>query len=581
MIFRFEACEIDAARYELRRAGAPIPLEPKVLDVILHLVRGRDRLVTKDELLREVWQGVHVTESALTRAVSLARAALGDSAAESRVIETVPGRGYRWKAPVEVVEAAAPARSAVAAAHAPSEPPAAPPAWPPADPAQRRSTKPARIALAILGAGVAIALAVAIAWPHPLGWLLAATGRGLPPGSPALPAEPSVVVLPFRDLSPDAGYAYLAEAITEDLTSALVRIPAVFVISRSSADTYVDRDATLATIGRELGVRYAVEGSVRADPDRLVVTSRLVDVDRGVHVWGDRFETPLGDALSVQVRLAEDIVAALGTRIAEAELDRLRDRETVDFDAYELFVQARADFYTYTRSAHARARARIERALALDPEYAHAATYRAGLELAPYYLGWDVDPARIRRARDLAARAIELDPFAPLPHTVIAMSYMAEGRTEEAVEEARRAVALGPNSDVCQGVEALALARSRRPVDALRALDRALRLNPRHPELYWLMAGLLQAQAGRRDVGIRLMERVREANPEIVPPRLALISLYAAEGNLPRTAELGREILAVNPVLDAETALRIFPLARQGSGDEARVLAAFRAAGLR
>jgi adenylate cyclase len=463
---------------------------------------------------------------------------------------------------------------ASAAAPAPADP------APPLSPSRSRSSRRARSAGAALAALAAAVAALALLWPRPLGWLIAATGAGLPPGSPALPAEPSVVVLPFRDLSPDAGRAYLAEAITEDLTSALVRIPAIFVISRSSADTYADGAAPLATIGRELGVRYAVEGSVRAAQDELVVTSRLVDVESGIHVWSDLFDAPASGALGVQARLAEDIVAALGTRIAEAELARLRDRPTTDLDAYELFVQARADFYAYTRPAHARARERIERALALDPEYAHAATYRAALELAPYYLGWDVDPARIGRARALATRAIELDPFAPLPRTVIAMSYMAEGRAQEALEEAHRAVALGPNSDVCQGVEALALARARRPVDALRALDRALRLNPRHPELYWLMAGLLQAQVGRRDLGKQLMERVREANPEMVPPRLALISLYVEEGNLPRAAELVREILTVNPVLDAEAALRIFPLARQGSGTEVRVMAAFREAGL-
>jgi TolB-like protein/DNA-binding winged helix-turn-helix (wHTH) protein len=564
VIFRFDGYELDSARYELRRAGAPVALEPKVLDVLLHLVRQRERLVTKEELLREVWPGVHVSESTLTRAVSLARAALGESAAEPRAIETVPGRGYRWKAPIEVVEPA----------------PATPLApRPPAGTAQPGSRRRRRVVLALASA-TALALALALAWPHPLGWLLALTGSALPPGRPALPAEPSVVVLPLRNLSPGAAHPHLAEGITEDLTSTLGRFPGLFVIARSSAYTYAGRSVPIETIGRELGVRYAVEGSVRADGHALVVTSQLVDAGSGVQVWADRFELPVEQAGQVQGQLAEQIVAALGVRIAEAELDRVTGRASEDFGSYELFVQARAGFYAYTREAHARAGELLERALALDPAYAPAVGYQAGLELAPYFLGWDVAPERIPRARALARRALELDPFAPLPHTTLAMTYIADGRPAEAVEEVHRAVELGPSSDVCYGVQAAALAYAGQPLEALRSLDRALRLNPRHPELYWLMAGLLQAQAGRRDVGLALLERVREANREMVPPRLALISLYVEDRELARAGELGREILGINPALDAEGAARIFPFARPGAS-AARALAAFRAAGLR
>jgi TolB-like protein/DNA-binding winged helix-turn-helix (wHTH) protein/Tfp pilus assembly protein PilF len=566
VIFRFEDVEIDSARYELRRAGTPVALEPKVLDLLLHLVQQRERLVTKDELLRQVWPDVHVSESTLTRAVSLARAALGESASEPRAIETVPGRGYRWKAPVELV---APQAAA----------PVAP--RPPADlegPRRRRGRRRVLAASAVLGA---LGVALALLWPRPLGWALALTGSALPPRTPALPAEPSVVVLPFRDLSPDGARGYLAEAITEDLTFALGRFSELFVIARGSAYTYVGREISTRDVGRELGVRYAVEGSVRASGSELVVTSQLVDAASGTNVWGERFEVALDEADTLQGHLAEQIVAALGMQIAEAELARLRHRSTEEFGAYELYVRARADFFAYRRDTHARARAAIERALELDPDYAHAVTLEAALEVAPYFLGWDVDPARIVRARALAERALALDPWNPLPRTTLAMAHIASEEAPEAVEQMRIAVELGPSSDVCWGVQAATLAYDGRPLDALRSLDRALRLNPRHPDLYWLMAGLLQAEAGRRELGLQLLERVREANPEMVPPRLALIYLYDRAQERERAAALGREILAVNPALDAQRALRIFPFSRPGSRTESETLAAFRAAGLR
>jgi TolB-like protein/DNA-binding winged helix-turn-helix (wHTH) protein len=562
VIFRFDGYELDPARYELRRDGVAVALEPKVLDLLLYLVRQRERLVGKEELLREVWPGVHVTESTLTRAVSLARAALGESAAEPHAIETVTGRGYRWQAATEVIEPV----------------PATPLAL--REPLRTGRSLGRRSLLALTAGALAFALALAFVWPRPVGWLLALTGSAVPPRTPALPTEPSVVVLPFRDLSPDGAHAHLADGITEDLTSTLGRFSELFVISRSSAYTYAGRTVSIDAIGRELGVRYAVEGSVRTDGRKLVVTSQLVSAASGVQVWGDRFELALEDAATVQGQLAERIVSALGVRIAEAEFDRLRSRSTDDFDAYELFVQARADFFSYTRARHARAAALLERALELDPDYAPAVSYQAGLALAPYFLGWDVAPERIERARALAQRALELDPFAPFPHTTLAMAYIAHDRPEEAVEEVRRAVELGPSSDVCFGVQSAALAYSGQPLEALRSLDRALRLNPRHPDLYWLMAGLLQAEAGRRDVGLSLLERVREANREMVPPRLALITLYVEDRELGRVEDLGREILGVNPRLDAEAALRIFPFARTRAS-VAHARAAFRAAGLR
>jgi TolB-like protein/DNA-binding winged helix-turn-helix (wHTH) protein len=534
VIYRFGDCEIDAGRYELRRRGERVALEPKSLDVLLHLVAQRDRLVTKQELLDTVWAGVHVTESTLTRAVSLARAAIGDITADARLIETVAGRGYRWNAPVELLEATSAASVAT--------------------PRARRAR--AGIAGAAL---IALTVILAAAWPRPFGWWLALTGAAFPPHEPALPAEPSVVVLPFRDLSPEGGHTYLAEGISEDLAITLGRFPALFVIARGSAASYQAADVPIEIVGRELGVHYAVQGSVRASGDRLVVTSQLVDAATGIQVWADRIETRLDDGLAVQARLAEEIVGALGTRIDSAEVERIRRLPTDDLDAYALFVRARSEFYAFTRASHARSRQLVEQALALDPDYPHAVSLQAAIELAPYLLGWDVDPARLVRASGLARRAAAIDATSGLPHTTLALAHMSEGNLEQAVRDARTAVALGPNSDVCLGVQAAALSEAGDYIEALRSLDHALRLNPRHPELYWLLAGFLQMEAGRRSVGIELIERVREANPDMIPPRLALAYQYHREGDLPRLARLGQEIQRINPDLSAHIALRIFP----------------------
>lgn len=557
MIFRLGDCEIDSGRYEVRRAGAPVPVEPKVLDLLLYLVRERDRLVTKQELLEAVWPGVHVTESTLTRAVSLARAAVGDSAQAHAVVETVSGRGYRWKAPVEVVDG-------------------------PAEVHTGRS-RAARAAAALVGAGLAIALLLMLAWPRPIGWALALSGSAQPPERPRLPPQPSLVVLPFTDLSPDEGQRHLAEGIAEDLTWGLVRFPELFVISRSSALLYGTgtRDAPLSAIAEELGVRYAVEGSVRVVDERIVINAQLVEARSGVQVWADRLDTRLGDVLEAQSRLAEQIVEVLGVRIREAELERLRHQPTESFDAYELFLSGRAHFYAFTREDHAQARRLFERALAIDPLYELPVAYLAAIELSAYVLGWDPRAERIEAALALARRARRLDPFEPMPHTVEALANLLEGRGDIATAAARRAVELGPNSDFCYGVKAAVHAGDGQPLGAIRSLDRALRLNPRHPEFYWMLAGYLHQRTGRPDLARGLFERIRHANPDMVPPRLALVLHHLDRGELAPAAVLVDEILAINPDLTAELALRIYEPARRDPSRDERAVAAWRAAGLR
>jgi len=554
VIFRFGDCEIDSGRYELRRAGAPVAIEPKVLDLLLHLVHERDRLVPKQELLDAVWPGVHVTESTLTRAVSLARGAVGDSAQTHAVVETVSGRGYRWKAPVEVVDRTGEV--------------------------QLRRSRAARVAVALAGAGVAIALLAVLAWPRPLGWALALSGSAQPPERPALPPQPSLVVLPFSDLSPDEGPRRLAEGISEDLTWGLVRFSDLFVISRSSALLYRTRDTPLSTIAEELGVRYAVGGSIRVVGERVVINAQLTEAPTGIQVWSDRVDTVLGDVLEVQSRLAEQIVEMLGVRISEAELERLRHKPTESFDAYEFFLSGRAHFYAFTREDHAHARHLFERALAIDPLYESPMAYLAGIELSAYVLGWDPRSERVEAALGLAERAQELDPFAPMPYTVQAAVNLIEGRADVAAAAARRAVELGPNSDFCYGVKAAVHAGEGQPLAAIRALDRALRLNPRHPEFYWMLAGFLHQRTGRPDAARELFGRIRETNPDMVPPRLALVLQHVERGELASAQALVQEILAINPDLTAEVALRIYAPAQRDPSRAEGTLAGWRAAGL-
>ena len=230
MQFRFEDYALDIERRELRRGAQQIAVGPQVFDLLVYLVQNRERVVTKDDLLDAVWSGRFVSESNLTTRINAARKAIGDSGEEQRLIRTVPRKGFRF---VGVVSTAA-----ENARDAPT------------------STAP--------------------------------TGMPLP-----LPDKPSIAVLPFQNMSGDPEQEYFADGVVEEIITALSRVHWLFVIARNSSFTYKGRAVDIKLVGRELGVRYVLEGSVRKASNRVRITGQLVDATTGAHVWANRFDGAL------------------------------------------------------------------------------------------------------------------------------------------------------------------------------------------------------------------------------------------------------------------------------------------------
>ncbi len=268
--------------------------------------------------------------------------------------------------------------------------------------------RPWRVAALIASAVVAVcALGIWMTWPRVLG--LGAQVLGLiPSDQPALPDKPSIVVLPFANMSGDAEQEYFADGMTEDLTTDLSRNPDLFVISRNSAFSYKGESPRVEDVGRELGVRYVLEGSVRRAADRVRITAQLIDATTGFHVWSERYDRALEDVFALQSEISEEILIAVGVRIDEAERARLQRKPTEDFTAYESVSRGWAHFYRFTREDHREARRLALRALELDSEYAEAFALLAGTYQVEAAQGWTLDPALLDRARELALQAIEL-----------------------------------------------------------------------------------------------------------------------------------------------------------------------------
>ncbi len=287
MRYLFDDYALDPDRRELLRGKQPVPVEPQVFDLLLYLIRNRERVVSRDDLLATVWRGRIVSESALSTRINAARAALGDNGEEQRLIKTLARRGLRFV-------------GAVRERHEGDE------------------TAPARP-------------------PH----------GGFD--------KPSIAVLPFENLDRDAAQDYFTDGIAEDITTALSRNRAFFVIARNSSFTYKGRHVDAKQIAQELGVRYLLEGSVRKSGGRVRVTGQLIEAESGHHLWADRFDGDLSEIFELQDRIVTRVVGAIAPQLEKAEIDRAKHRATGDLAAYDLYLRGLDSWNQWTKEGNAKA----------------------------------------------------------------------------------------------------------------------------------------------------------------------------------------------------------------------------------
>ena len=349
MRYLFEEYAFDTDRRELHRGADVVAVAPQVFDLLDYLIRNRERVVSKDDLINAIWNGRSVSDAALTTRLNAARSAIGDSGEEQRLIKTLPRKGFRFVGPVREAQGAAGA----AIADNPIEPP--------------------RPAL-------------------------------------TLPDKPSIAVLPFTNLSSDPEQDYFADGMVEDIITALSHFKALFVIARNSSFTYKGRAVDVKQIGRELGVRYVLEGSVRKAANRVRITGQLVDTATGAHLWAERFDGGLGDIFDLQDQVTESVVGAIAPAVEKAEIERAKRKPTESLDAYALYLRGLAKLYQFaSRQANDEALRLFNSAIELDPDFASAYGRAALCYVCAKANGWiSVTANEIAEVTRLAQRAVEL-----------------------------------------------------------------------------------------------------------------------------------------------------------------------------
>jgi adenylate cyclase len=369
----------------------------------------------------------------------------------------------------------------------------------------------------------------------------------------SLPEKPSLVVLPFQNMSGDPEQEYFADGMVEEITTAIARLPWLFVIARNSAFTYKGKAVAVKQVAQELGVRYVLEGSVRKAGSRVRITGQLIDTATNAHIWAHRFDGALDDIFDLQDEVASSVAAAIEPKLRQSEIDRAVRKPTDSLSAYDLYLRALAQFNRWSEEGFAEAVALARQALAIDPSYAPAAAMIGWCRSAQRFQGWGtLSEADIVDSVRLVRQALEMagDDAETLWRSGYTL-FVLEGEVAGAERVLDRAVTLNPNSATAWVMKGNILALRNRPDAAIEALDRARRLNPFDPtgNINMISMALAHIAARRFAEAIEWADRSLHEQPRLITALRVKTAAFAHLGRLDEArAELGR-VLAIDPRL--------------------------------
>jgi TolB-like protein len=486
--YLFENFTFDTERRELHRDRDAVSITPQVFDLLDYLIRNRERVVSKDDLISAVWNGRIVSDAALTTRLNAARTAIGDDGDKQRLIKTLPRKGFRFVGSVQEAQGSATHSDMLSG------------------PYQLASTSPS---------------------------------------APRL----SIVVMPFANLSDDPAQDYFVDGVTESLTTDLSRISGSFVIGRHTAFTYKGKAVDLKQVGRELNVRYVLEGSVQRAGGRLRVSVQLVDAETRAHLWADRFDKPASDLFDMQDEIVSRLANALNTQLFEAEARRAEP--SLHPDAMDLYFQGRAWVNKGpTPEYMMQARRFFERALVLDPDNIEALVSIGAVDAASAASHMvDDRGARFAAAEAILIKALSITPQHARAHLWLGNVKIFTNLTAQGISECERALALDRNlaeAHTSIGIAKVLLGRS---AETEAHVQDALRLSPRDNGVYrWLyVVGGAKLQLGADAEAVGWIRRSLEVNRNYPVAHFHLAAALALLGKLKEAQAAAKDGLALDP----------------------------------
>jgi len=411
-------------------------------------------------------------------------------------------------------------------------------------------------------------------------YLTALRKAGLPEHPPLkLPDKPSIAVLAFDNMSGDPKQEYFSDGITEEIITALSRIRHLFVIARTSSFKYKGKDVDIRMVGRELGVRYVLEGSVRIAEDKVRITAQLIDSETNSHIWAERFERDMKDIFALQDEITVKIINALEVKLTAGEQARLWGQGTTNLNAYLKALEAREHHHNQTKEGNILARRLAEDAIALDPEYPTAYHLLALTHMQEVWLGTTKSPKQsLQRAVELAQKAIALDDSYAHAHGLLGFLYTTLRQHEKGIEQAEKAVALDPNGATVHYFLSYALRYAGRFEEAVQVTEKSIRLNPFPPVIFFRGACIDYIGAGRYEEAIAAAKNAVKIAPNDFLAHMMLATAYSVAGREEEAQAAAEEVLRINPKFSLEYFKKIFPF--KNEEDLELLIGAMRKAGL-
>jgi TolB-like protein/tetratricopeptide (TPR) repeat protein len=418
--------ELDPLKFELRRAGAALAIEPQVLALLLLLVENRDRLITKDEIVDSIWKGRIVSDTAVTSRVKSARQALGDDGQRQRVIRTVHGMGYRFVAEVRVP----------------------PPAEVGPPPGLDSDTSPE-----------------------------------------ILTGKPSIAVLPFELIGAEPHASLMADALPHEIIAELSRLRWLFVIARSSSFRFREPVSDVRRVGTILGVRYCLSGSISADRRRMELTVELSDTQDGGVIWADHYSCPTGMIHEVRAQIVASISTAMEIQIPMREAQHARLRSPQDLNSWSVYHVGLQHAFRFNRRDNTVALAMFERAIEKEPDFARAHAGLSFVHFQNAFLNYVPDfREAAQQARKAAERALEIDALDPFANFTFGRSLWLEDEVESSLVWLDRSVMLCPNYAQGRYAKAWAETLLGHGEEGRSQADAAMALSPIDPMFYAMLA---------------------------------------------------------------------------------------------
>ena len=540
-VYRFDRFVLDPVERILSCDGAPVSLTPKAFDTLICLVRNQGRMVTKDELLKQVWPDTFVEEINLAVNISTIRKALGENPQECRFIATVPGRGYRFVAEVHNIA------DQNADTNWSGTPKRAKTTVDSDDPEIRHNTGNGsafghRPAAAAPGKRSLLMLAIPAVLTLAITAILASyLWRGQKQTKESVSAISSVAVLPFADLSPDQQQQYFIYGLTEQLINDLARVPDLKVVGRSSSFQFKDKNEDLRAVGRTLGVASVLEGSVSREGDRVRIRAELVKTDDGFQLWSESYDRKIDDIFAVQDEIARAATGALQLKLSGA--NAATREQVTNARAYEAYL--RAQYFTTRGRDKAtldNALAYSEQAIKLDPKYAPAWAVRSYILDTMGDVGLIEPETAFRRARDDAERAIELDSNGPSGYLALAWVQINRDWNWEGAElSLSKAAELQPGSASILRFRSFLAHSQGRLMEAIQFHEQAITLDPLFASSHSYLA-FLHYSAGQYDKALASAQKALELNPQKTYDHFTRGEVFLAQGRLEQSlAEMEQE----------------------------------------